>query len=274
MQGRLSKPQNDKIQSFPIKNWEQEFKLASEIGFSFIEWVIDSMEIEINPLLSVVKRKKIKKLSEEYNLSIPAVCHDQLIDIPLHSKDDSTSKSAISIMHDTMNACESLGIQFIEIPLVGNGSLSDNADIEKFIKQISSLDKKAKEFGIHFILETDLPPEDNVKLMKNMNGLSVGLNFDMGNSAYWGFDPDYELPLIGPWIKNVHVKDCTPEDYTISLGNGNVDFKKVFTHLKNLRYDGIFILQAAPAPPGREKDISIQYCRFTQKQIDQYFYES
>ena len=136
------------------------------------------------------------------------------------------------------------------------------------------MDAKAKQYGINFILETDLSPERNSALMENMSGLSVGLNFDMGNSAYWGFDPDHELPLIGMWIKNVHVKDCTPKDYTLPLGDGDVDFRKVFTHLKNQNYDGLFILQAAPAPKGREKEIARQYYQFTQNQLRNYFYES
>ena len=42
MQGRLSKPVNGKIQAFPFNNWENEFKIASEIGYACIEWVIDS----------------------------------------------------------------------------------------------------------------------------------------------------------------------------------------------------------------------------------------
>ena len=274
MQGRLSRPQNDKIQLFPVNNWEQEFELAAEIGYVCIEWIIDSDGIDINPLFSVSERKTIESMIERYNVSIPAVCHDQLMDIPLHSQDDNTAKLAATILHKTMDACESLGIQFIEIPLVGNSALSDNADHENLIRQLANFDNKAKQYGISFILETDLPPERNVALMENMSGLSVGLNFDMGNSAYWGFDSDHELPLIGQWIKNVHVKDCTPEDYTLPLGDGDVDFKKVFTHLKKQKYDGLFILQAAPAPHGKEKDIARQYCQFTQNQIRNYFYES
>ena len=43
MQGRLSRPQNDKIQSFPVDNWEKEFELAAEIGYVCIEWIIDSV---------------------------------------------------------------------------------------------------------------------------------------------------------------------------------------------------------------------------------------
>ena len=36
------------------------------------------------------------------------------------------------------------------------------------------------------------------------------------------------------------------------LGDGNVDFNKVFDHLKIQGYDGLFILQAAPASFGEE----------------------
>ena len=40
MQGRLSKPINGKIQSFPKDSWENEFYLAKDIGFKLIEWVL------------------------------------------------------------------------------------------------------------------------------------------------------------------------------------------------------------------------------------------
>jgi hexulose-6-phosphate isomerase len=274
MQGRLSKPINGKIQSFPTDNWENEFKIASEIGYSCIEWVIDSDGIDKNPLFLNSKKTTIKSLIKKYNVYIPVVCQDQLMDVPLHSPDDNISKSARTSLIKTMEACDSIGIQFIEIPLIGKSALSAAADFQNLTGILSSLDSKANQYGISFILETDLPPERNAALMENMSGLSVGLNFDMGNSAYWGFDPDHELPLIGPWIKNVHVKDCTSKDYTLPLGDGDVDFKKVFTHLKKQKYDGLFILQAAPAPGGKEKDIARYYYQFTQNQIRNYFYES
>jgi len=274
MQGRLSKPRNEMIQSFPLNNWEREFELAAEIGYGNIEWVIDSDGIDNNPLSMDSKRKTIKRLIEQFNVRIPAVCIDQLMDVPLHSSDKSISKYALGSLIKTMEACESIGIRFIEIPLVGKSTLNDSSDYQILFEIFSKLDSKVKQYGISFLLETDLSPELNVTLMKKMCGLSVGLNFDMGNSAYWGYDPDHELPLIGNWIKNVHVKDCTPQDYTLPLGNGNVDFKKVFTHLKDQKYDGLFILQAAPAPHGKEKEIARKNYQFTKNKIYNYYYES
>ena len=169
-----------------------------------------------------------------------------------------------------------LGEFFYQNAMIGVNALhySYVSGVKKLTNILSNLDAKAKQYGISFILETDLTPERNAALMEKMRGLSVGLNFDMGNSAYWGFDPDHELPLIGIWIKNVHVKDCTPQDYTIPLGDGDVDFRKVFTNLKNQNYDGLFILQAAPAPPGKEKEIAKKYFQFTQNQLGNYYYDS
>ena len=274
MQGRLSKSINGKIQSFPTDNWENEFKIASEIGYSCIEWVIDSVDLHANPLFSANKRKKIKFLCEKYNISIPSVCHDQFMEIQLHSKNKNIQTLANNILTQTLLACRDLSIPFIEIPLVKRSSINNNFDMKNTIEQFTKLEKTAKKFGVKFLLETNLFPGQNAKLMMNSKSLPVGLIYDMGNSAYWGFDPDNELPKIGSWIKNVHVKDCTPKDYTLPLGDGDVDFKKVFKYLKKQKYNGLFILQAAPAPSGQEVEIAKRNYNFTEKQLKKYFYES
>ena len=271
MQGRLSEPVNGKIQAFPFNNWENEFKIASKIGYACIEWVIDSKGIDTNPLFSDSKRKTINTLINEFKITIPAICHDQLMDIALHSKDENTASYAYNILKKTMETCENFGIKYIEIPLVGNSSLKTDSDFNNLVKQLTKLDKKAKKYSIDFILETDLPPEQNVSLMKSMVGMSVGMNFDMGNSAYWSFNPDIELNQIGPWIKNVHVKDCIPDVYTVPLGDGSVNFKKVFQHLNTQNYDGLFILQAAPASFGQEIEVAKHNYNFTKRLLIKYY---
>ena len=60
MQGRLSKPINGKIQSFPINSWENEFYLAKNIGFELIEWVLDE-NVKDNPILDKRFFSKIKE---------------------------------------------------------------------------------------------------------------------------------------------------------------------------------------------------------------------
>ena len=64
MQGRLSKPLNRKIQSFPIFSWEDEFHLAQKIGFKLIEWVLDE-NVDENPILKSKLYKKIESIKKE-----------------------------------------------------------------------------------------------------------------------------------------------------------------------------------------------------------------
>ena len=48
MQGRLSKSNEDNIQSFPVNSWKQEFEIAKKCGFEVMEWVFDDTN---NPIL-------------------------------------------------------------------------------------------------------------------------------------------------------------------------------------------------------------------------------
>ena len=48
MQGRLSKSNEGKIQSFPTNSWKQEFEIAKKCGFKVMEWVFDDAN---NPIL-------------------------------------------------------------------------------------------------------------------------------------------------------------------------------------------------------------------------------
>lgn len=44
MEGRLSNPINNKIQCFPYHNWQDEFRIAKEVGFNSIDWIVDGYE--------------------------------------------------------------------------------------------------------------------------------------------------------------------------------------------------------------------------------------
>ena len=72
MQGRLSKPINGMIQSFPKNSWENEFYLAKDIGFKLIEWVLDE-NIKDNPIVNKelfskidIIKKKLKLMSIQF----------------------------------------------------------------------------------------------------------------------------------------------------------------------------------------------------------------
>jgi len=89
-----------------------------------------------------------------------------------------------------------------------------------------------------------------------------GINYDMGNSASLAFIPKEEFAAYGDRITNVHVKDRIRFGTTVPLGTGDTDFKSVFLGLKNLSYEGNYILQAARDQNGNHAEAVEMYANF------------
>ena len=54
-----------------------------------------------------------------------------------------------------------------------------------------------------------------------------GINYDIGNSACLGYDPEEEINNYGDRIYNVHIKDRLLHGSTVPLGSGNADIKSI-----------------------------------------------
>ena len=50
MQGRLSPPEDGRIQSFPKRSWRKEFSRAQKAGLASIEWIYEAETEAHNPL--------------------------------------------------------------------------------------------------------------------------------------------------------------------------------------------------------------------------------
>ncbi|TAJ51866.1 MAG: sugar phosphate isomerase/epimerase [Chitinophagaceae bacterium] len=244
MQGRLSPMKNGIIQTFPADTWKEEFPLANEIGYELIEWVLDLTDIDRNPLLTKEGRREINEYKQKYNIAVPSVCCDYFIAFPFHSESLEIRMQAQGMLWELVRICPEVGIQFLEIPLIGKSSIKDPAAAETVIRLFKDIEPLLEEKDLYLLLETDILPEDLTELLKGISTKRIQLNYDTGNSAYWGFDTKYELSHYGDRIGNIHIKDCTPKDYSVMLGTGNVDFDLTFSMLKDLQYSGDFILQA------------------------------
>jgi sugar phosphate isomerase/epimerase len=111
-----------------------------------------------------------------------------------------------------------------------------------------------------------MPPRALAKLMDDYDDPFLGVNYDMGNSAWFGYDPTGEFSLYARHVRNVHVKDCNVVDYSVPLGTGKTRFSDVFAQLRTADYKGDFILQAA-----RQSDdvaAARDYLAFTSQLVD------
>ncbi len=269
MQGRLSKPINNKIQSFPVNTWENEFYLAKDIGFELIEWVLDE-NIEDNPILSKKHFSKINIIKKQTGININSICCDYFMKNSLSRNSESYRKKNLEILNFLIEeSCPLNNIKIIDLPLVGEASLKKKKNSEDYKNIFLKLEKKILDNNLTIALETDLNPNALRDFLKSFNENAVTVNYDMGNSAFWEFETKKEFSCYGKLISNVHIKDCTLRDYTVQLGDGNVNFNEIFFLLKKNNYKADFILQAARG----EDDFQIakKQFQFAKKYVEKYF---
>jgi len=244
MQGRLLPKYKNRFQAHPIGYWKEEFHLAKNLGIDCIEFILDFNDLNKNPLMTKKGVLEIKAISEETGVAVKTICADYFMEAPLHSIDNAVSKVSFDILTKLIENTDILEIDDIVIPCVDISSLSDNDSINRFIKVIKKAIPLLELKEINLSLETDLSPPKFCSLLNQIPSSRVKVNYDIGNSASLGFDPEEELNAYGEKISDIHIKDRNLGSGSVPLGDGCADFDKFFIKLKDINYTGPFIMQA------------------------------
>lgn len=89
-----------------------------------------------------------------------------------------------------------------------------------------------------------------VKLLRKLNCPNVGVNFDPANMIlYDKGNPIAALRKLGPWIRQVHIKDAlrtkVPGTWgqEVTVGTGQVNWPAFFATLKEIKFTGDFVIE-------------------------------
>tara|TARA_R110002110_G_scaffold92929_1_gene242291 strand:- start:481 stop:1248 length:768 start_codon:yes stop_codon:yes gene_type:complete len=231
IQGRLSSEENG-FQETP-SNWRREFELLEELKLNHIEWVITKKSFLDNPLFK----------EDTFDLPISSLCADHIVDAKIVNK---------SFLFDSLvPLCEYAlknKIPSITIPLLEDSDVKDNKHRADFNKNFSELIKIYDK--LNFSIEAELPPH---KLMEIINaGDNVSVTYDTGNITSSNLDHEEYITHLLPKINNIHLKDRTYNAKTVQPGTGDTNFDVIFNVLSKMKYNGVFTLQTARGPNGRE----------------------
>lgn len=264
MQGRLTVPNGRGIQFFPFDNWQSEFEAVKEIGLDEIEFIFDYDNYEQNPLWEG-NGEKVKKISDITGIHIKSVCFDYFMRRPFYKYGGIRRSELLAenkkILGHVLENMKVIGSSLIEIPLVDDSSLKNEDEADAFRNFLLDILKNAPD-GICFGLETDLQPKQFKAYLDSFGQAGIGANYDSGNSSGIGYLPYEEVTTLNDYILNIHIKDRVYHGSTVELGTGSADFKELFRGLKEINYQGSFILQAARGEDGNEKNTVIQQSRF------------
>lgn len=251
MQGRLVPPFEGRFQTFPAAAWRDEFEHARRAGLASIEWIYEVPHEADNPLGSDAGLAEMRSLMAQTGVMVRSICADYYMQSRL-IVDGQAQRPMVDHLKWLIGRAAALELWYIILPFVDASSLRTPADRAAVQALLAEVLPFAAQHGIELHLETDLPPRDFLALIESVGHPQLKANYDIGNSASLGFDPEEELTLLGPVLGSVHVKDRVLRGATVPLGTGNADFPTCFRLIKAAGYARPFILQAARGAAGDE----------------------
>ncbi len=244
-QGRLSPKERGKIQSFPTKNWQKEFKIASSLGLKNIEWVIDFDTIHSNPIFNEKGFKKIKQLCKKYNISIKTIQCDFILHKPFWKRKYEKYKTIIDKKIDFLFKINNLSKSLIFIiPLLERSKISCKKEENFIIGYFKSKTNILKKHNNKVAFEIDYSPKKLKKYIHLFNKKYFGINYDTGNSISNKFDYNKEMDFYLKRIMNIHYKDKNKFKKSVYLGDGKFNYSDFYKRIKH-NYKGLITLQAA-----------------------------
>ena len=244
MQGRLLPKYQGRYQAHPVGYWKNEFPIASELGLDSIEFILDYNNAENNPLLAAGGPEDIQKIEQSSGVKVRSICADYFMEAPIHSNETAIVDNSLEVLNRLINNASLLNVKNIVIPCVDQSSLKNTENKNNFINNIKMMVGTAERADINLSLETDLAPIPFANLLDSINSKNVTVNYDTGNSAALGYDPDEEFKSYGHKITDLHIKDRLLGTGPVQLGAGDVNFSKIFDLLSKYKYKGIIIFQA------------------------------
>ena len=276
MQGRLSPIVDGKIQAFPWRHWEEEFDAAAQIGIPLMEWTLDQERLRENPLMTTAGRERIGELMNKSGVRVESVTGDCFMQAPFFKvesgdrpqpifKAEGAERSALlDDLHAVIDATAAIGAKHIVFPLVDNGAVENEAQGAALREGLAVVEPVLRERGVRIVFESDFAPNALRDFIARFPADVFGVNYDIGNSAALGFDPEEEIAAYGDRIDHVHVKDRELHGTTVPLGTGNANFERAFSALRRAGYRGDFILQTARAADGAHAEVLRRYRDMTQ----------
>ena len=262
VQGRLTQSPPNCLQWFPQDYWEDEFKIASELGVNYIELIAETQHNPSNPIWSDSGVRKIKQLVRDNGLTLHALCNDFIIENSL--LDDKVIQQNI----DLINQGKNLGVEKYVMPLFENSELTVE-NMYDYIEPLSIVALAANKNGMQTCLETILTGSELIRFLKLINLPCVKVVYDTGNRVAFGHNLAEDIRLLGDHITHVHIKDKNSKNENTLLGTGLVDFEKDFYALHDINYEGPFTFETTRGTdPVNTAIYNMQFVKFFQENAD------
>lgn len=241
MQGRLSPSEEGRFQFFP-SHWQNEFRIARELGFDGIEWLFDWVKWNTNPIYANEHPGEIPAISNATSVSVDSMCSDYYMKYGFTGSD---APQSVEVLVRLIDRAEKENYSTILVPLLEERAVTSEKEKKEIVKNFEPIVRRLSKSSVSIGFETEMYAGELIDFIERFETPQIGAYYDLGNSTSYGVDCVREIRLLGKRIKGVHLKDRKKgATASMLLGTGDVDFVGCFTALKEIGYAGPFILQA------------------------------
>ncbi len=238
-----------------INKAEEHFLKLKEMGFSYCQLVYKPEKY--------VKEdaQAIKEAAEKQNIKIVSLFagyYDNFTKWDMYGDYKTAGinsrkygKKRIEYVKSAAAFAKNMGVDDI---LIHAGFIANNPFSReyKYMKKcLINLAEYCKSIGVNVILETGgESPVTLLRIIEDINLGNIYANLDTANLIMYGFgNPVDAVVTLNKHIKSMHIKDGVPPTTPNGLGKetpvgeGYVDFKKVFGELKKVGFSGPVIIE-------------------------------
>lgn len=218
-------------------NLEEFLDLCSSLNLDYVEIVKTFPNHDFD-----------KSLLESYDFNYSI--HSPLIDMNICSLTDSIREASMDELKSSMNDAEDIGARFV---VVHPGKISylgrpyEDEIYDLCVESFKEIRDFSEELDVIPLIENmPLIPGfmfmDIYHLDEVLQDLSMFMTFDVGHAFTYGFE---ENEMYTPRVKHVHIHDNNGgDDSHYTLGEGSIDFNRVFNIYDEKGYDGTYIIEA------------------------------
>lgn len=227
------------ISSFAL-GVEDSLEKCRRIGLNRIQLADVKDELHIEQLTET-GTAACKSLVESYGLQVSSVCGD----LGGHEfTNEIDVEERIARTKHIMDITRALGCGIVQTHI---GKISDDLETPECRVMRYALDILG-EYGdkIGVCLATETGPEKPAVMKAFLDTIkhsSIKVNYDPANLVMNGFDQIGGVSILADYIVHTHAKDGTNNGVEVPLGEGSVDFQAYLKALKDIGYDGFFVIE-------------------------------
>lgn len=234
-QGRLTSSPENQLQWFPGNKWKDEFKIAKELGYNYIEILAERTHNKDNPIWNKEEREKITRISNKYTIEMYSACLDYIIENSIFDG-KKLSEKVIEYTKKFIDYCKAINIKIIVFPMMEESIITKN-NIELVKKFINVISRKCRSLDIVMSIESNESTTIINEVLKGYKKSEVGCVYDTGNRVLRTKCMSEEINTLSNHINHIHLKDKDKDNNNVVIGTGLVNFIDVFKTLKLINYN-------------------------------------